>query len=241
MAGSYGRGMHHSPEPAGAGPRALVQGARRVAALAGLRRPRLLRGPRLERTVAAPILRTRRTVLRPHRMDDAAAWHRIATAPEVRAGLEWPERSTAESREHLRHRTRHTQLRQAGDFLALGVESRGALVGDVSMHLRAVHPAARVVELGWIVDPAHAGRGLATEAARELVRFAFDEIGAVTVTAVVAPGNTASTRVAERLGFDLAGSHEGRLVFARTAVRHLLDGLGDGADVRVSDDAAIAG
>lgn len=211
---------------------------RDAAGAVGVRRPRSLRGARLETPFVAHPIRTERLLLRPHTMSDAAAWHRIESDPEVRRGLNWPERTDAEIRAHFRHRTRHTTLLQEGDFLALAVEDRGELVGDVSMHLRAVHAHSRVVEVGWLVHPDHTGRGIAFEAARGLINWAFDELGAITVTAVIEPSNQPSMRLAKRLGFELAGSCAGRLIYARTSVRRLvdeLDRIGGEREVQLDD------
>lgn len=46
----------------------------------------------------------------------------------------------------------------------------------------------------------HWGRGLATEAARASLEYAFDVVGADHVISLINPQNTASIRVAEKLG-----------------------------------------
>ncbi len=86
------------------------------------------------------------------------------------------------------------------DFLALGVELDGALIGDVSLHLRSVDSEVRTAEMGWIVDPVHEGKGYAAEAAGALLDFAFDH-GIQRVTAVIDPRNLRSRALASRLGF----------------------------------------
>lgn len=179
---------------------ALLQVKERLAS-AGLRRPRVLRGARTETPYDAPELRTERLLLRPHRRSDAADWFALQSAPEVRAYLPWPERTASQSARHLRDRTRHTRLWQEGDFLALAVVHRGRVVGDVSLHLRAVDPEHRAVEIGWVLHPDSAGAGLATEAAARLVEFAFDTVGAHQVTAVTDARNVRSVALAKRLGF----------------------------------------
>ncbi|MBT2499149.1 GNAT family N-acetyltransferase [Agromyces sp. ISL-38] len=118
------------------------------------------------------------------------ARHRPARAPPRRA-----------SRRHLRHRTRHIRLEQAGDFMALAVELDGRLIGDVSLHLREVDPRGRRAEIGWIIGTEWAGRGYATEAARAMLQFAFDTLEARYVTAVMDRDNERSHLLARRLGF----------------------------------------
>ncbi|MRG61058.1 GNAT family N-acetyltransferase [Agromyces sp. CFH 90414] len=55
-------------------------------------------------------------------------------------------------------------------------------------------------ELGYLVAPAHAGNGYATDIARALLSLAFDELGLRRVTAGCFAGNPASWRVMEKLG-----------------------------------------
>ena len=54
--------------------------------------------------------------------------------------------------------------------------------------------------LGYLVDPAYAGRGIATELARALLDTAFGELGLRRVTAGCFADNVASWRVMEKLG-----------------------------------------
>lgn len=54
--------------------------------------------------------------------------------------------------------------------------------------------------LGYLIDPAHAGGGYATEIARALLDLAFTELGLHRVTAGCFADNVASWRVMEKLG-----------------------------------------
>jgi RimJ/RimL family protein N-acetyltransferase len=73
------------------------------------------------------------------------------------------------------------------------------------------------VEIGWRLDPSHWNRGLATEGARECLRFAFEDLALDEVVALTVPANLASRRVMEKLGmtrnpdddFDHPGVPEG--------------------------------
>jgi RimJ/RimL family protein N-acetyltransferase len=55
-------------------------------------------------------------------------------------------------------------------------------------------------EIGYVLDPAHAGQGYATEAARALLRLCFEGLGVRRVTALCFADNEASWRLMERLG-----------------------------------------
>jgi len=55
-------------------------------------------------------------------------------------------------------------------------------------------------ELGWVLRPEARGQGFATEAARAVLDWVFEEFALPYVTAMVRPDNAASIAVAERLG-----------------------------------------
>ncbi|KRC58660.1 GCN5 family acetyltransferase [Agromyces sp. Root81] len=59
--------------------------------------------------------------------------------------------------------------------------------------------------LGYVLDPAHAGNGYATEIARALLDLAFGELGVHRVTAGCFADNIASWRVMEKLGMRREG------------------------------------
>ena len=163
-------------------------------------RPRLFRGPRVDRPLIAPHVQLDRLSLRPYRADDAADWFAIQSIGEVNHYMKWPERDEARSRAHLRDRTHHTRLAHVNDFLALAIEVDGHVVGDVSLRLKAVHPDARNVEIAWMLHPDYSGHGYATEAVSAMLDLAFDELGARWATALIDLTNVRSIAVAERLG-----------------------------------------
>jgi ribosomal-protein-alanine N-acetyltransferase len=63
-----------------------------------------------------------------------------------------------------------------------------------------VTAGAREPQLLYALDPAHWGRGLATEASEAVGDYAFDELGYSELLTSTDPPNRASIRVMERLG-----------------------------------------
>jgi RimJ/RimL family protein N-acetyltransferase len=59
------------------------------------------------------------------------------------------------------------------------------------------------VEIGWRLDPAYWGRGLATEAADAVLRDGFERLGLGRIISIIHRDNTASRRVAEKIGLRL--------------------------------------
>ena len=73
-------------------------------------------------------------------------------------------------------------------------------------HLRpTVAPGETMLELGYRLRHAAWGRGLATEGARALVRYAFEELDQTAVDACADPRNAASIHVMEKCGMRYAG------------------------------------
>jgi RimJ/RimL family protein N-acetyltransferase len=60
---------------------------------------------------------------------------------------------------------------------------------------------ARTAELGYVVAPAARGRGVATEALRQLTAWALDELDMLRLELLISVENGASKRVAERCGY----------------------------------------
>ena len=90
----------------------------------------------------------------------------------------------------------------------LVVELDGLIVGDLYLNVGdawaqsdvATRAAGSQAELGWCLDPAYAGQGLATEAAAELVRICFEDLGLRRVKALCFADNVPSWKIMERLG-----------------------------------------
>lgn len=83
------------------------------------------------------------------------------------------------------------------------VLSAGELVGTVA--LSNVNAQMRTAEIGYMIDSAHQGRGLATAALGLLVARVFGETDTRKLIALVHEANVASCRVLEKLGFQREG------------------------------------
>ena len=77
-------------------------------------------------------------------------------------------------------------------------DDRDRLLGGCG--LNQIKREHRVANLGYWVRTSATGKGIATRAVRELVAFAFGETDLVRLEVVVAVGNHASCRVAEKVG-----------------------------------------
>jgi RimJ/RimL family protein N-acetyltransferase len=92
-----------------------------------------------------------------------------------------------------------------GQWLSAAVISRetGDGVGDASLEWSS--EAHRLGEIGFIIHPAYHGRGYAVEAARPLLRFAFETLELHRVIGRCEARNAASARVLQKLGMRQEG------------------------------------
>jgi RimJ/RimL family protein N-acetyltransferase len=151
----------------------------------------------------APVLATERLILRPFCEGDLAAQAAVMADPEVVRHLG----GTTFSREESWRRI----LCAPGLWALLGygywaVERRGdgAYLGQIGFadFKRDMRPSIEgLPEMGWIFAPAAQGQGYCTEAVRAGLAWADEILEAPELTAIIAPENAASIRVAEKAGF----------------------------------------
>jgi len=102
----------------------------------------------------------------------------------------------------------------------------GAFIGFVGLNpVPDVLPFAPGVEIGWRLARPFWGRGYATEAAAEAMRFGFDDCELAEIVSLTAAINRRSWRVMERLGMarDLDGGFDHPMIPAGHELRpHVL-------------------
>jgi RimJ/RimL family protein N-acetyltransferase len=153
-------------------------------------------------------IETGRLLLRPFEAADLDALFEIYSREDVVRFLYEGPRSRDEARALLERRMRMRTIDGDGDAasFAIALPPDGVLVGDCMVCL--VSASHRQGEVGFVLHPDHQGRGYATEAGREMVRIAFEELQLHRVVGRLEARNTASSRVLERLGMRL----EARLI-----------------------------
>jgi [ribosomal protein S5]-alanine N-acetyltransferase len=156
------------------------------------------RYPPMPRPPAQPILPTERLVLRPFDMRDAPEVRRLAGAHEI-----------ADTTLHIPHPYgegiaegwigSHASLYESGQMVTFAVTEADtqALVGAIGLGIVEEHARA---ELGYWFGAPYWGRGYATEAAAEILRFGFDDLELHRIFASHFVRNPASGRVLRKVG-----------------------------------------
>lgn len=108
------------------------------------------------------------------------------------------------SRDAFRHKYERRITEPATDFLMLGVETGGQLVGNVQ--LARIDPVQRRAAVAIVIgDKAAWGRGIGRTALRILADYAFSALGLERLYAEVYGFNLRSQRLMGRVGFQREG------------------------------------
>jgi RimJ/RimL family protein N-acetyltransferase len=145
-------------------------------------------------------IQTERLLLRPFEEGDLQALYAMQSDEEVVRYLYHEARSLDEVRSALARKIAAVAIAGEGDGVgaAAVLGETGEVVADLS--LWCVSEGHAQGELGFVVHPAHQGRGYATEAARPMLDFAFDTVGWHRMVGRTEARNIASARVLEKLG-----------------------------------------
>lgn len=118
--------------------------------------------------------------------------------------LPWPEstKTVADSRGFIELML---QRRRDNKEYGYGIKYDRALVGHISlMHLND----DKRPEIGYWIASEYSGKGITTKAAAALTHLALSEMGIPLLIIRAEPDNVGSNRVAEKIGYTLAGQED---------------------------------
>ena len=154
----------------------------------------------------APALRSNRLVLGRFLPEDAPDLQRLAGDRAIAdTTLSIPHPYTLDHALAWIGTQRREAVRRRSTNFAVRLPSGGPLIGSVG--LRDIDPEHLQAELGFWIGREWWGQGYATEAAREVVRFGFEELGLNRIYAHHMARNPAAGQVLRRIGMQ----QEGRL------------------------------
>ena len=142
------------------------------------------------------ILQTKRLILRPWSENDAEELYKYASDPEVGPPAGWPPHTSVEnSREIIR------TVLSAPETYAVCLKENGKPIGSVGLHRNDLAEKDDEYELGYWIGKPFWGQCLIPKASRELLRYAFEDLGMNRIWCGYYDGNEKSRRVQEKLGF----------------------------------------
>lgn len=173
------------------------------------------------------ILQTNRLILRPFEERDIDSMTLINQDPKVCEFLPGiGTRSTTESniKKFIKHYHDH-----GFSLYAVELKSTGEMIGWCGLMIPAFEahfmPA---FEIGWRLSSSHWDKGYATEAAKAVLQYAFEELKLEEVVSFTVPDNIRSRRVMEKIGLHHNDSDDfdhPKLEKTHPLCRHVLYGI----------------
>ena len=150
------------------------------------------------------ILETDRLILRPWVEDDAEELYKYAKDPDVGPMAGWSVHTSVEnSREIIR------SVLSAPETYAVCRKETSKPVGSIGLHRNDLATQDDEYELGYWLGKPYWGQGLIPEASREVLRYAFEDLGMNRIWCGYYDGNEKSRRVQVKLGFEYQRRTEG--------------------------------
>lgn len=153
------------------------------------------------------VLETKRLTLRRWEEDDAEELFRYASSPDVGPVAGWPPHTDVEnSREIIR------SVLSVPETFAIVWRETNLPIGSIGLKTGSatdLTEAADECELGYWLGVPYWGRGIMPEAAKEILRYAFEDLGMKKVWCGYYDGNEKSKRVQEKCGFRYKWTTEG--------------------------------
>jgi RimJ/RimL family protein N-acetyltransferase len=153
--------------------------------------------------MGAPVIETDRLILRAHRLDDFPALEAIWGDPAVARFIRGNPSTREECWARLLRYSGHWELLGFG-FWAVQSKDSARLIGDVGFAdwARDISPSLDgLPEAGWAFSTEVHGRGIATEALNAALAWMDEKFGSKTTACIIGTQNTASIRVALKLGY----------------------------------------
>lgn len=142
---------------------------------------------------------TERLILRPWEESDAKSLFEYAKDPDVGPIAGWPaHKSVEESLEIIK------SVFSAPECYAICEKDMGKAIGAIALKMGEntdLTDRDDECELGYWLGKPFWGRGYAPEAAREVLRHGFEDLGMTTIWCGYYDGNHKSKRVQEKVGF----------------------------------------
>lgn len=144
-------------------------------------------------------LRTPRLLLRRWRDSDRLPFQRINADPRVMEFM--PELLTPAASDALIEGIEAHFSPHGFGLSAVELLETNSFIGYIGLAVPGFEaPFMPAVEIGWRLAFEHWGRGLATEGARAVLDFGFNQLGLEQVVSFTVPANLRSRRVMEKLG-----------------------------------------
>jgi len=150
------------------------------------------------------IIRTKRLVLRDFEKADWKAAHSYGCDPEVVRYMDWGPNTEKDTKEFIQRAMTHQKEKPRGMYtLAIVLEPENKLIGGCGIYVSS--PENREGWIGYCLNRSFWRQGYATETAKALIKFGFDQLNLHRIFATCDPANIASAHVLEKIGMQREG------------------------------------
>lgn len=151
-------------------------------------------------------INTERLTMRPHQVGDEVLLNEaiLSSFKELHTWTDWAKtpQTLAETEAYVDYAVQCWQAEAPSELpMLIFNQDETELLGATGY--TAIHSDIPMLEIGYWVNTAHAGKGYITEAVNVLTRFAFSEWKAKRIEIRCDPDNVRSTAVPKRLGYML--------------------------------------
>ncbi len=144
-------------------------------------------------------LETERLILRPWRAADREPFARLNADPRVMQFF--PRCLSLQESNHLADRIEAHFQRHGFGLFAVELRGTGSFIGFVGLSVPDFEAHfTPCVEIGYRLAAGYWNQGLATEGARAVLKYAFENLGIEELVSFTVPANLASRRVMEKIG-----------------------------------------
>lgn len=153
-------------------------------------------------------IETERLLLRDYFDSDWDRVHIYGSQPSFSQFELWGPNSEEDTKKFIAEMIRQSAVkpRYKYDFAVCSRES-DVLIGGCG--IRRETESSRIANLGWAINPEFQKQGYATEAAKSLIEFGFNELKLAVIYATCDTRNAASYKVMEKLGMLRVGMIKG--------------------------------
>jgi [ribosomal protein S5]-alanine N-acetyltransferase len=146
-------------------------------------------------------LETERMILRPWRMEDLEDFYEYAENPNVGPNAGWePHKDKEVSLKILQSFIKKDEVR------AIFYKENGKVIGSLGVHNDKKREGIRAKMIGYVLSETYWGKGLMTEAVKDVIKHLFEEENIDVISCYHYPFNIQSKRVIEKCGFKYEGT-----------------------------------
>ena len=149
-------------------------------------------------------MKTNRLILREFNKEDYNAIHTYASDPEVSRYEVWGPNTEVDTENYLESILSYQGNNPRKDYeIAVELKDPNMLIGACSIHIS--DSKVREGYIGYCYNKQYWGNGYATEAAKAIISFGFENLNLHRIYATCDPNNIGSSKVLEKVGMKREG------------------------------------